>query len=1152
MLKDDLSRRQIVTQIEESQIVEASAGTGKTKILVDRLIEVVAKGAATIGNIVVVTFTEKAAAELKLRIRESLESCRELKKEEERSNIERALYQLEDARIGTIHSFCADILREYPIEAQIDPDFQILGEELSGLSLFEQKFDRWFAQEAQQTSKVIEKLTLKFLMDKKSPNAKDSLHQAAKLLMDYRDLDRPWSRIHFDLNAETRSFIERVLFPFVNDAHVAVDKKIVANGKMSALFSLGNELRKSEAAIDYNETIAKLSSLNFDRYLNIKRTTEGDVFAERFQLFFNELKDYQKKINVNFAVDLQEKLKEFVCEFQEQKEEEGKLDFLDLLLKTRTLLKENQTIRLELSHRFTHIFVDEFQDTDPLQAEIILLLSSEEQSIFDSDRIIPKSGKIFFVGDPKQSIYRFRRADVEFYRQLEKRLVATGSVKTLKLETSFRSVKGIQRVVNATFSNNELIDNYSLMEPYRDDIPKQSSVIGIPIPNPYGKGYRKRITKKAIKENEPEAIANWIKWLLDESGYRVSLRQNQNELIPLKAHHICLLFRSMQNAWQGDLIRPYVEALEERGISNVVMGGKATFNRPEIESLTNALKLVEWPQDEAIFYSALRGSLFGFSDADLLRYRLVGGRFRVFGGLDRLEEDERDNFKEISAIFESFSRLHKTRNHRPFSETLADIFTLTRCLSGFIIRPNGDQVVASAYRLLDIVRRFQKNQALSFRALVEYLEGQLDANRSDADSPIVETGKGGVRMMSVHRSKGLEFPVVVLCDASCAIQANAYRVVDRKLDLFAAPLCGAYPLEFFERKKSEDKLEKEEAYRLLYVAMTRARDILAIPTLPSSPEHFESWLEPIYRLLRRNDDVLNPADASSSLSSALAAGVVNHSIEKDDLRSMISWAKPEHFSGVEKNAKPLRDADLIVDKGFGKEESLNRFRDWKKRHAARVESLKKKTWNKKSTTEIAHYCDRYDFLVAAKAENVEVIKTETADKCAREGDAAKRFGSFVHEVLEHEDIFACSDGRLKGGKNIENVLGERLKRCGEKWKQDDLKVQEEAFARIQAALRHPLMVAARTSEMRFQELPIVHALKVKKEKGVDPTVIEGIVDLAFIEKTEQAKCCIVVDYKTDKDPTKEQIAGYTYQVALYQHAMEERLGMKTKGYLFFI
>src|SRR5262249_24809874 len=267
--------------------------------------------------------------------------------------------------------------------------------------------------------------------------------------------------------------------------------------------------------------------------------TRDEVLAQRDKVK-DELGKFIAASDADLAPLLQEALQSPINAYEELKARAGRLDFLDLLIKARDLIRNDATVRAELEQRFTHFFIDEFQDTDPLQAEILLLLAADDPGETDWRNVRCVPGKLFLVGDPKQSIYRFRRADVAVYEEVKSRLLATGA-KLLNLNTSFRAVPSMQSFVNAAFApamgtgSDGSQAGYVPLEPWRPEIAGRPTIVALPVPRPYN-DYG-RIVNWRIDESLPDAVGAFVSWLTNESG---GARQAGRDRGP---RHVCILFR---------------------------------------------------------------------------------------------------------------------------------------------------------------------------------------------------------------------------------------------------------------------------------------------------------------------------------------------------------------------------------------------------------------------------------------------------------------------------------------------------------------------------------------------------------------------------------------------------------------------------------
>src|SRR5882757_9463738 len=492
IISDQAVRDRIRDDLDVTLVIEAAAGTGKTTALVNRIVSVIGSGRGELSRIVAVTFTEKAAGELKLRLRGEIERARHAPEltPEVSARLDEALRQLEEARIGTIHSFCADLLRERPVEAEVDPRFEVAPEEIAG-EMFDAAFDRWFEKVLENPGEGMRRLLRRRDLSARSgPRA--IARRAALELLNWRDFDTPWRHSPFARDAEIDAIVAEVI-QLGELADGAEPDDWLGKG-LDAIARPVREATRLEAVRgrDHDALEAVLVSLSSGRRWDWKgyggdfgTEPRAQVFRRRAELH-ERLKKFRNDAGANLAPLLREELWPLVDIYEDLKRRAGRLDFLDLLLVARNLVRDNAGVRAELQDRFTHIFVDEFQDTDPLQAEILLLLSSASPAESDWQKIRPRPGKLFIVGDPKQSIYRFRRADVALYQDVKRRLLECGA-ELEHLTVSFRATPELQRAVNAAFaplmpSESPTQPAYSPLMPFRADGPTQPSLVVLPVP----------------------------------------------------------------------------------------------------------------------------------------------------------------------------------------------------------------------------------------------------------------------------------------------------------------------------------------------------------------------------------------------------------------------------------------------------------------------------------------------------------------------------------------------------------------------------------------------------------------------------------------------------------------------------------------------
>jgi ATP-dependent helicase/nuclease subunit A len=446
-------------------------------------------------------------------LRTEIEHARQDASAEEKKRLECALSELELARIGTIHAFCGDLLRERPIEAAIDPLFKVAAEDEAS-ELADQAFETWFQAALGAPPEAVRRILRR--RSKRRP-PREALRSALGSLIDHRDFPAPWRRDAFNRSAAIDTIMEQLARVAALAAESSrPDDHLTRNLREIRRFVDENARAEAVRGRDYDGLEASMRGFAHARswtYQGFRRTRFGALSRDEVLLRRNAVKEeldaFVAASDADLAPLLHEALQSAVSAYEALKSRTGRLDFVDLLIKTRDLIRDDAGVRTELQRRFTHFFVDEFQDTDPLQAEILLLLSADESSETDARNIQPVPGKLFLVGDPKQAIYRFRRADVAIYEDVKKALLEKGA-QLLHLTTSFRGPPSLQSFVNTAFSPvmgaspDESQAAYVPLDKWRPEIVGRPTIIALPVPRPYA-DYGKIINRQ-IEESLPEAV----------------------------------------------------------------------------------------------------------------------------------------------------------------------------------------------------------------------------------------------------------------------------------------------------------------------------------------------------------------------------------------------------------------------------------------------------------------------------------------------------------------------------------------------------------------------------------------------------------------------------------------------------------------------
>ena len=1174
-LSDQDARETIASDLDSTLLVEAAAGTGKTTALVARILRILAAGKAPMKNIVAVTFTEKAAGELKLRLREALERARLAAKGDERERLDNALTLLEEAHVSTIHGFCADLLRERPVEGGIDPLFTVLTE-AQAERVFAESFATWLQVQLADPPEGLRRALRRSAgwAFGRRPGSQDSavdrLRQAAWDLAQWRDFPEPWTRPPFARDAAVEAAVDALhAFADLSESPSYARDNLFVDTAPARHLSQEIRLQTSIGIVDYDGWEARLVDLSRHRSLVNARHGRGPGYRQgvsraavvsALEGLRARLDQFRMDADADLAALLQKELAGAIARYEQHKRRAGALDFLDLLLKARDLMVSSTRLRQEFQARFTHVFVDEFQDTDPLQAEILLLLTSRDPSLSDWHSVVPAAGRLFIVGDPKQSIYRFRRADVGVYREVCDRLARAGA-KKVRLTASFRSVPEIQACVNAAFApvmtgdETTLQADYVPLTPYRPTLRNQPSIVALPVPEPYG---LRNISMISIERSLPDAVGAFVDWVVNQSKWKVTERRG-GEPEPVQARHICVLFRRFLSFGE-DVTQPYVRALEARGVPHVLVGGKTFHDREEVDTLRAALSAIEWPDDELSVFATLRGAFFAIGDEELLEWRhghkLPFHPFHWRQALDKVPAAAIAG-SPIANALDLLRRLHRRRNYVSIADTIQQLLDATRAHVGFVLRGGGEQALANVLHVAELARQYEMDGGISFRGFVDELRAAAEGAQAP-EAPILEEGSDGVRLMTVHKAKGLEFPVVILADPTCRMsRVDAGRWLDPERPMCALKIAGLSPIDLLLHGAEELAREQAEGVRLSYVAATRARDVLVVPVIGDGP-YDGGWLDPLMPAVypaetsRRNggrapgcpafqskDSVLVRPDGDPARAATVAPGL--HAFDASgsepapsgerrtaagESYSVVWWDPRALALGAESSFGLTRD-DLIVKDGdmFAVDEKLAEYERWKAQKHATLAAAARPSLRVATATAWAR--DRQSepgFEDAAVTSSIETQSIATA--AGR--PFGPRFGTLVHATLATVPLDASVDRIAAVAATQARILAAK----------DD--EREAAVRAVADVLAHPLLIRARAAAAAggcFREMPVTWM-------APDGMLLEGTIDLAF----EDAHDLVVLDFKTDKELTVD-FEQYRRQLDVYCRAVSALKGREARGVL---
>jgi ATP-dependent exoDNAse (exonuclease V) beta subunit len=669
--------------------------------------------------------------------------------------------------------------------------------------------------------------------------------------------------------------------------------------------------------------------------------------------------------------------------------------------------------------------------------------------------------------------------------------------------------------------------SYVPLEEFASSSPFPSIVV-LPVPRPYG---ARGIAKYKIEESLPDATASFIDWLLWESGWRVrnpaAIRSNGAQaLVPIEPRHIAILFRRFMS-WETDVTRRYVRALENRDIPHLLWGSRSFHEREEVDTVRAALNAIEWPDDELSVFATLKGSLFAVPDSLLLRYRAEIGPLHPFRPRP---ENPASEFEPITGALAFLAEAHRSRNWRSAVETVHALLEASRAHAAFALRPSGDQVLLNVYHIADLARSYELNGGISFRGFVEQLNS-LAEREGNTEPPVLEDAAEGVRIMTVHAAKGLEFPVVILADMTARIAQNkAGKHIDPVRRLAAIRILGCSPWELLDHEEQESARDEAEGVRVAYVAATRARDLLVIPAV--GDRACDGWLSPLNKAIYPPRAQFRNSKAAPECPEFGDASVLWRPLEQDGPSETsvkpglhrpecgehsVVWWDPAVLKLNVPARLGLHYEDILTPDDCGRaEESVRRHQQWKEARASRLENGSTQTLSVFVATDAPE-------PPAGYKERVEIVRIPPAGP--RPGGA--RFGSLVHLVLRDASLAAPKNVLLQMAQTHGRLLGAT-----------DDEIESAALA-VSDALQHAVLDRVRRSIRVHRELPI----SLDTEFGI----FEGVIDLAFFESGKW----IIADFKTDVDKPDRQ-SRYRRQVGWYVYAIERITGIASEGCLLHV
>ncbi|MCC7334623.1 MAG: UvrD-helicase domain-containing protein [Pirellulaceae bacterium] len=844
--QDRITRDRIERELDKNFIVEAAAGTGKTTSLVNRMVALVETGTCRIDQLAAVTFTRKAAAELRERFQAALRkraNCSAALRSGDSNDPDRQI-RLSDAAdrvnrafVGTIHSFCAALLRERPIEFGVDPAFRELDENED----FQIREQAW------------------------RENIADLIAVGDPLLDQLRDLsiDRAQLKACFDKFVEYRDIQD---WPATLPTQIDVDdlrRRTQAYVEdMKLLISTFPVERGKEELMGRYEEIVRASGLSWsslgrffallERFESKKKATQkiwaaavggstklGKAHSDRWEDFRISVAEpgleYWSRFRYSFVVDF---LRRAVSVYERLKQANGGLNFQDLLLIASRGLQNQPEMRTYFQRKYCNLLVDEFQDTDPLQAQMMLYLTASDSSQVDWTLCIPNPGSLFLVGDPKQSIYRFRRGDIITYNKV-KEIICKSDGEVLPLVKNFRSRTELREWNNRVYSD-KFGTKATPYSPAAEDMVQGR--VDLNVPSDLAKAlcgtYRLELpTDQRIAEvrlYEADAIARFIRHAID-SGIQVP--RSQKELDFGRALEVeprdFLIIPWGKKSNGVDTMHVFTDALQRYCIPYQVSGGNPLFNSSQLANLIDCLRAIDDPTNPVHYLTVLR-ELFGFSDRDLYQLKHSGGNFNYNLPVpDSLNGALRSRFQSVADRMWDFQIWMRSL---PYATAVSQIATALGSFAAAASTGEGDMQSGGLFKVIERLR----SQSWDFDSatdLIQFMEETLATEDADA-CPALATDGNVVRIMNLHKAKGLEAPIVFLADTRQKPDRKPVCYIDRRsgapIGYMGIAIERDVQKKIYKTKKiatpenwsglqdEERRFLNAEHDRLLYVATTRA------------------------------------------------------------------------------------------------------------------------------------------------------------------------------------------------------------------------------------------------------------------------------------------------------------------------------------------
>jgi len=856
-LPDAPQRLRVLRELDSTLLVEAAAGTGKTSLLAGRVSMALISGTPP-QEIVAITFTQAAADELSIRIQQYVTELRTGRiplclmqalpqglNPAQRECLAAALSGMDELTVTTIHGFCQKIILSYAVEARIDPGARMMDGPQAEAE-FAAVFDRWLSRRLAASQGVGDPIEA---LSEQDPRG---IVSALRALAIERRKHRTAGVVGADLTPRLDVSFTRAVAEFIEWVSSAPSAAAFTDlcGDLGQLVDIYRDCLKSPPTFRRLWELAHppelpssmrrdSSDLREPKWSAVWEDSKNPEPTARLILeaesLFNRVCVAYRALRGRIATALCQllfgELDEVMADYDHFKRAAAVLDFDDLLYCARALVHEHETVRVALGKRHRHILVDEFQDTDPLQAEILFRIAAEEpNSQWQQCRLRP--GALFMVGDPKQAIYGFRGADIGSYMRAKRAIEERWPDNVLHISANFRSVPAILGYVNDRFANTLSEEagqpGYVELTAVREAPPHVFPCVAqcvLPLDED--------AKTDKVRKVEAAHVAALCKQLIGT----LPVRDANGNWVPLGPEGIALLTPNYTQLWH------YERALEEFNLPFASRAGKSLLRRQEIQDVLALARALADGTDTLAFGALMRGPLVGLTDEELLD---------ITAALSEGKESPQVFSILTEPNLVSHPLAHQTltalRELHRVAHTTTPSLLLALAVERLSLRPllaareksRRCRATANVERLITLAKPYD---TVGLKRFVRDLSAEWGRRRDGRVEGRVDS-EGAIELVTMHSSKGLEWPVVILINTVGKVEPRNEFVHRTDDDTLHWVLQDVAPPELDTALKQEERNMERERQRVWYVASTRAREMLIIPSVPP-PKYHKPWFQVI-------------------------------------------------------------------------------------------------------------------------------------------------------------------------------------------------------------------------------------------------------------------------------------------------------------------